>query len=573
MLAFFSAIGGLSALLLLLVPVGRVTLNYPDRVVFGMSCTTGYPISLSLYQEHPCKSKNHPNETEVQLESCGFACQAILPENRSDSILKARSYGLQVYNLEKNTTNTYTYTLTAKDVNASLLISETLNHKRLKNNERFLTSIRKLSKNSYYFPTATLFNFSCDLSTGSFVPVNCAFGAKDLLDQFYTRLGGKFKTIVQPQNLSPDDLLEDRQIYSLTVNKNKETNCLNGFAKSGQHISITIPIEKLENSSETSKHLDLGSCSSKCIFTAPRKDICFNDKQIIERDMRLTFWSYLVVRVFIGIVSGTSFAMFEGAVIAILREHKADYGLQRIYATIGGMISSPLSGFLVDFASSGKGYTDFRYLQLDIFEYILRDCFRPIFFLYFALKIISAFLMLFINLEFKKPAQSVVADVIQVLKKLELIALFLACLILGKYSKNLGLVGNIFGFLGCAWGYIESFLFWLLQDLGGSKSLMGLTITVAGLVGIPLLVLSGPLIKKIGHANVIFIGFAFYAVRLVGYSLIYNPWLCLIFEAMEAVTFGLSFTAAVTYTAKLSTMTTDTTIQGLLGGIYYAVGM
>jgi len=53
--------------------------------------------------------------------------------------------------------------------------------------------------------------------------------------------------------------------------------------------------------------------------------------------------------------------MFEGAVIAVLREHNADYGLQRIYASIGGMISSPLSGVLIDYASRGKGYTDFRY--------------------------------------------------------------------------------------------------------------------------------------------------------------------------------------------------------------------
>lgn len=127
-------------------------------------------------------------------------------------------------------------------------------------------------------------------------------------------------------------------------------------------------------------------------------------------------------------------------------------------------------------------------------------------------------------------------------------------------------------FTGCAWGFIESFLFWLLEDLGASKSLMGLTITVGGVVGIPLLVLSGPIVKKIGHANVIFIGFVFYAVRLLGYSLIYNPWLCLIFEAMESITFGLSFTAAVTYAAKLSTVTTDTSIQGMLGGLYYGVG-
>jgi hypothetical protein len=61
-------------------------------------------------------------------------------------------------------------------------------------------------------------------------------------------------------------------------------------------------------------------------------------------------------------------------------------------------------------------------------------------------------------------------------------------------------------------------------------------------------------------------------LRVAGYSLIYNPWQCLIFEAMESVTSSLSFTAAVTYAAKLSTTTTDTSIQGLLGGLYFGVG-
>lgn len=75
---------------------------------------------------------------------------------------------------------------------------------------------------------------------------------------------------------------------------------------------------------------------------------------------------------------------------------------------------------------------------------------------------------------------------------------------------------------GTAWGYIESFLFWFLQDLGASQSLMGITITVSGLAGLPLLVVSGPIIHKLGHANVLFIGFIFYAIRLVGKIIIYN---------------------------------------------------
>ncbi|RZB41634.1 major facilitator superfamily domain-containing protein 6-like [Asbolus verrucosus] len=513
MLALFSSIGGASALLLMLVPVGRITITYPDRLVFGMSCSSEDPLALSLYQQHACTPVQVQNQTELRIESCGFACQA---QNQSNVILNATSYELQVYNSEGNTTDIFKYTLTDEDMHAPDAISKTLNHKTLINNERFLTSIRKLSKNVYYFPAPSLFNISCDITNSS---------------SFKCR---KFKTILQPVEVSEDDVLEERQYYNLNIERN--TSCLDDF---DQQISIVVTIPESQNSSKILVEPELGNCVARCLVTANRKNVCSNDDYVIELDMQLTFWSYLVIRVFLGVISGTSFAMFEGAVIAILREHKADYGLQRIYATIGGMISSPLSGLLIDFASRGKGYTDFT----------------PIFFLYAILKIISGILMLFINLEFKKPAASVIKDVLTVLKKMELIALFIACLILGS-----------------AWGYIESFLFWLLQDLGSSNTLMGLTITVGGLVGIPLLVLSGPIIKKIGHANVIFIGFAFYAIRLIGYSVIYNPWLCLIFEAMESVTFGLSFTAAVTYAAKLSTVTTDTTIQGLLGCLYFAVG-
>jgi hypothetical protein len=67
-----------------------------------------------------------------------------------------------------------------------------------------------------------------------------------------------------------------------------------------------------------------------------------------------------MVRVFVGIISATAFAMFEGAVMAILREQKADYGLQRVYANIGGTISYPIFGILMDYASKSKGYTGFR---------------------------------------------------------------------------------------------------------------------------------------------------------------------------------------------------------------------
>ncbi|XP_060536920.1 uncharacterized protein LOC132708565 [Cylas formicarius] len=538
LLSAFSVVGGASAMLLLLVPVGRVTLTFPNDVIFGLSCVPNSVPSLTLNEAHSCTTLNPHNnsiEAELTLRSCGFACSVILEDNYTNAILNTKRYEIKITDLSDQSSLSYAYTPEDDDIHEPEILSKSRNHKTLKNNERYLTSVRKLTERVIYFPSQSLYNFSCDI--GDEGRADCMMGYGDHFKNF-EKINATFKATLAVEEISHDDFEERRRSFLINRVENRQNvSCLTNENLSRKQVIVTVPLKG--NNDSKIRHLDLGSCAKKCLVTSPRNQVCSNRKTVMELDMQLTFWSYLVIRVFVGIVSGTSFAMFEGAVIAILREHKADYGLQRIYANFGGMISSPISGYMIDYASRGKGYTDFR----------------PIFFLYAGLKIVSGVFMLFINLEFKKAAKSIVTDVIEVLKKLELIALFISCLVLGS-----------------AWGFIESFLFWLLEDLGGSKSLMGLTITVGGIVGIPLLVLSGPIVKKLGHANVIFVGFIFFAIRLLGYSLIYNPWLCLVFEAMESITFGLSFTAAVTYAAKLSTVTTDTSIQGMLGGLYYGVG-
>lgn len=59
-------------------------------------------------------------------------------------------------------------------------------------------------------------------------------------------------------------------------------------------------------------------------------------------------------------------------------------------------------------------------------------------------------------------------------------------------------------------------MFWLLQDLGAKKYLMGITVTVGSIAGIPVLVASGYIFKKFGLANTIILGFAFYVIRMLG---------------------------------------------------------
>lgn len=59
-------------------------------------------------------------------------------------------------------------------------------------------------------------------------------------------------------------------------------------------------------------------------------------------------------------------------------------------------------------------------------------------------------------------------------------------------------------------------MFWFLEEMSGTKSLMGLTVTVSSLFGIPALLLSDIIFRRIGHPNVQIVGFAVYIIRLIG---------------------------------------------------------
>ncbi|XP_075974013.1 uncharacterized protein LOC142975165 [Anticarsia gemmatalis] len=536
LLALFSALGGASALMLLAVPVGRITVTFPPDVQLLSTCDNS-AMRLRLVQDYPCEPL-HPYSYDINVTvvSCGFVCN--LPEDLSfdetNAFIHTNSYDIHLQSHIDTQRLVYRHTVMSTIAQTMAPKKDQSTSRILPNDPYFNISISKVSDREVFFPALRLYQMECshDATNSS-----CQFGKDDI----FNKTEDEIDEASMRMRISHDAQIAPLDIRSYWVKAVSNGNIAK-FDEDYDGVDGVTCADNIGQDRDVKVQIGaqkLSGCVAACAATTPRKGLCQNHQQRIELDPAFTFWTYLAVRVFIGIIGGTACAMFEGAVIAIVREQKADYGMQRVYGSIGGMISSPLSGLLIDYASRGKGYTDFR----------------PAFYLYAVLKVVSGALMLGIDLEFKQPAQNLLDDVISVFRNIEIVALFIACFILGT-----------------AWGYIESFLFWLLQDLGASRSLMGITITVGGVAGLPLLVLSGPIIRRLGHANVLFIGFVFYAIRLLGYSLIYNPWLCLIFEALESVTSSLSFTAAVTYAARLSSTTTDTSVQGLLGGLYYGVG-
>lgn len=70
-LAFLTSLGGLLALLLLTVPVGRVNIEYPDRLILDAKCQRNSDrLIFEFNQTYPCEESLQP-EINMRIESCG----------------------------------------------------------------------------------------------------------------------------------------------------------------------------------------------------------------------------------------------------------------------------------------------------------------------------------------------------------------------------------------------------------------------------------------------------------------------------------------------------------------------
>ncbi|XP_076033193.1 uncharacterized protein LOC143020620 isoform X2 [Oratosquilla oratoria] len=325
----------------------------------------------------------------------------------------------------------------------------------------------------------------------------------------------------------------DGKIYKKQIVLVKNFTCPNL-----EHV-VTEGSVKIAAVGESSEHLPRGSCLLSCRVVANRFSLCFNTYTTTTINPSKTFYSYLAVRLFNGVLISTSFSLFTGAAVAVLREAGGEYGLQMLYSNLGSIVLAPISGYLIDYVSKVNKFQDFR----------------PAFYLHCGIKIFSGILVLFINLDFRVPNTTIFRDSKVLLKNPEINAFLLVMIV-----------------SGICYGLLDTFLFWFLQDIGANKKLMGLTVTVGYLAGIPMLMVSDTIIKRLGHVNTIVLGLLVYVVRLVGYSLVNNPWIVMPIELLQSITVSLSGAAAVTYAVHLASPSTLATLQGIYGGLHHGVG-
>ncbi|XP_047499022.1 major facilitator superfamily domain-containing protein 9-like isoform X2 [Penaeus chinensis] len=178
---------------------------------------------------------------------------------------------------------------------------------------------------------------------------------------------------------------------------------------------------------------------------------------VVPRAEAATFWVYMIVRVSFGAFQSFSFTLYEGVIMAYGQEYNVDYGFQRAWGTLAVFISSLLGGYITE-ATEG---------------------FSMIFYLSTGIHIVAGGLMMFLNVEFKMPAQSLSKQIFKHLANAEVLMFLGAMLAVGMFI-----------------GYIETFMYRYLSDLGASPFLISLTVTVGAPLELPFTLVSSSLVAK-----------------------------------------------------------------------------
>ncbi|XP_050678637.1 major facilitator superfamily domain-containing protein 6 [Leptidea sinapis] len=127
-------------------------------------------------------------------------------------------------------------------------------------------------------------------------------------------------------------------------------------------------------------------------------------------------------------------------------------------------------------------------------------------------------------------------------------------------------------FMGFGIGLIFTFLFWHLQDIGGSPTLFGVASVINHISEIFAYFFSFKLITQMGHVKVLCLGLAGNVVRFLYISWLTNPWWVLPFEFVQGVTHAAVWAACCSYIAHGAPPGLRSSAQGVLQGLHHGLG-
>ena len=124
--------------------------------------------------------------------------------------------------------------------------------------------------------------------------------------------------------------------------------------------------------------------------------------------------------------------------------------------------------------------------------------------------------------------------------------------------------------MGFANGLLFGFMFLYIQDLNGSRIVMGVSILVACMTEVLMFPISSKTIKLLhGNLAAVAVAFAAYAVRFAGFSFLHNAWFILIFQLLHSLSFALFWDAVENHTSDIAPPGMQATFLGIMNGLFF----
>lgn len=132
-------------------------------------------------------------------------------------------------------------------------------------------------------------------------------------------------------------------------------------------------------------------------------------------------------------------------------------------------------------------------------------------------------------------------------------------------------LATVFG-CGICQGVLDNCLFIRVQDIGGTQFLCGIGRSFMCWSEIPFFWLSGRLQRKYSLKKLLVLVCLTYVVRMGWYATMTRPWMMLLSEWTNGITWGVLWPVVMTLGRQMTPPHLQTTMMGCLNGLYWGVG-
>lgn len=274
------------------------------------------------------------------------------------------------------------------------------------------------------------------------------------------------------------------------------------------------------------------SCSAECLAE--------NSEYVLESTNYRFLWiwtAYLTIAA----TSGVILSISDANLLNIL-EDRSHYGFTRLFASMGWGLIFVFTAKVTDLFNEGKSQKDYS----------------PGFYIFLAMMAFNLIVAIPMKVVITEKPKALIRDVLGVFKSLEFALFVLATLCIGMG-------------IGIMWTYVITFI---QNDLQGDQLVIGVYYAVECFVSeIPFFLVSGWVVKKLGHHYAMSLVLLMTGTKCVAYSFIYDAWYIVLVAVLHGFTYAAFYATAAPYVSILAPEGASVTMQALIQAILEGAGI